>query len=131
MAVLVGKAPGESLLPPFTLEDFTLPPDLPLLVPSELVRTRPDILGAEALLHISNAEYGVAISKLYPQINLSADLGSQALTTGALFGSGSSLEFSGTADNCSIQPARRKESAGRLRCGCGKLPIRRFRSSAT
>jgi NodT family efflux transporter outer membrane factor (OMF) lipoprotein len=91
MAVLVGKAPGESLLPPFTLEDFTLPPDLPLLVPSELVRTRPDILGAEALLHISNAEYGVAISKLYPQINLSADLGSQALTTGALFGSGSAV----------------------------------------
>lgn len=91
LAVLVGKAPGESLLPSFTLEDFTLPPELPLLIPSELVRARPDILGAEALLHASNAEYGVAISKLYPQLNLSADLGSQALTTGALFGGGSAV----------------------------------------
>lgn len=91
LAVLVGKAPGESLVPSFTLEDFTLPPELPLLIPSELVRARPDILGAEALLHVSNAEYGVAVSKLYPQLNLSADLGSQALTTGALFGSGSAV----------------------------------------
>jgi len=91
MAVLVGSAPGESLLPSFTLEDFTLPSELPLLIPSELVRARPDILGAEALLHAANAEYGVAISKLYPQLNLSADLGAQALTTGALFGAGSAV----------------------------------------
>ena len=85
------QTPGESLLPSCTMEDFTLPPELPLLIPSELVRARPDILGAEALLHASNAEYGVAISKLYPQLNLSADLGSQALTTGALFGGGSAV----------------------------------------
>lgn len=91
LAVLVGRAPGERLLPSFTLEDFTLPPELPLLIPSELVHARPDILGAEALLHASNAEYGVAVSKLYPQLNLSADLGSQALTTGALFGGGSAV----------------------------------------
>lgn len=91
LAVLAGEAPGEGALPSFALDDFTLPPTLPLLIPSELVRARPDILGAEALLHATNAEYGVAISKLYPQITLSADLGSQALTAGALFGSGSAI----------------------------------------
>ena len=91
LAVLVGRAPAESGLPSFTLDDFTLPSDLPLVVPSELVRTRPDIQAAEALLHVANAEYGVAIAKLYPNLNLSADLGSQALTTGALFGSGSAV----------------------------------------
>lgn len=91
LAVLVGRAPGAGLLPSFNLQDFTLPPELPLLVPSELVRARPDILGAEALLRAANAEYGVSISKLYPQLNLSANLGSQALTTGALFGSGSAV----------------------------------------
>jgi NodT family efflux transporter outer membrane factor (OMF) lipoprotein len=91
LAVLAGQAPGAGVLPSFTLADFTLPTDLPLLVPSDLVRTRPDILGAEALLHAANAEYGVAIAKLYPQLNLSADLASQALTTGALFGSGSAV----------------------------------------
>jgi NodT family efflux transporter outer membrane factor (OMF) lipoprotein len=91
MAVLTGRAPGAGQSPSFTMDDFTLPQELPLLVPSEVVRSRPDILGAEALLHAANAEYGVAISKLYPQLNLSANLGSQALTTGALFGSGSAV----------------------------------------
>ncbi len=91
LAVLIGRAPGKGPLPSFALEDFDLPSELPLLIPSELVRARPDILGAEALLHAANAEYGVAISKLYPQLNLSADLGTQALTTGALFGAGSAV----------------------------------------
>ena len=58
-------------------------------MPSELVHSRPDIQAAEALLHVANAEYGVAIAKLYPQVNLSADLGLLALTTDTLF-SGSS-----------------------------------------
>lgn len=42
-------------------------------------------------MHAANAEYGAAVGKLYPQINLSASLGSQALTTGALFGGGSAV----------------------------------------
>jgi len=91
LAVLSGQAPGAADLPVFVLEDFTLPAELPLLLPAELVRGRPDIQAAEALLHAANADYGVAISKLYPQINLSASLGSQALTTGALFGNGSAV----------------------------------------
>lgn len=91
LAVLAGRPPGAGILPSFPLEEFTLPADLPLVVPSELVRTRPDIQAAEALLQAANAEYGVAIARLYPQLNLSADLGSQALTTGALFGSGSAV----------------------------------------
>ena len=91
LAVLAGRPPGAGGLPSFSLQDFTLPAVLPLIVPSELVRTRPDIQAAEALLHAANAEYGVAVANLYPQINLSANLGSQALTTGALFGSGSAI----------------------------------------
>jgi len=91
LALLAGQAPGTGGLPFFSLQEFTLPTDLPLIMPSELVRTRPDIQAAEALLHSANAEYGVAIAKLYPQLNLSANLGSQALTTGALFGSGSAI----------------------------------------
>lgn len=91
LAVLAGRPPGAGGLPSFYLQEFTLPAELPLTVPSELVRTRPDIQAAEALLHAANAEYGVAIANLYPQLNLSANLGSQALTTGALFGSGSMI----------------------------------------
>lgn len=91
LAVLAGRPPGAGVLPSFPLEEFTLPADLPLVVPSELVRARPDIQAAEALLQAANAEYGVAVARLYPQLNLSADLGTQALTTGALFGSGSAV----------------------------------------
>lgn len=89
LAMLGGRAPGAAGLPSFTLADFVLPPDLPLVVPSELVRRRPDIRASEALLQAANAEYGVAVAKLYPQLNLSANLGTQALTSGSLFGNGS------------------------------------------
>ena len=86
LALLSGHTSSEVQIPAFRLSDFTLPTDLPLVVPSQLVRQRPDIQASEALLHVANAEYGVAVSKLYPQINLSASLSSQALSTGALFG---------------------------------------------
>lgn len=91
LAVLAGRPPSEEGLPSFSLQEFTLPAVLPLTVPSELVRMRPDIQAAEALLHAANADYGVAVANLYPQLNLSANLGSQALTAGALFGSGSAI----------------------------------------
>ena len=89
LAVLAGSPPGSRDIPSFTLSDFTLPATLPLMIPSELVRHRPDIRASEALLKAANAQYGMAIAKRYPQINLSADIGSQALTASSLFGAGS------------------------------------------
>lgn len=91
LAVLAGQAPGAAEVPAFTLQDFTLPADLPLVVPSELVRQRPDIQASEALLHAAHAERGATIARRYPQLNLSAAIGSQALTSGALFGGASAL----------------------------------------
>jgi NodT family efflux transporter outer membrane factor (OMF) lipoprotein len=89
LAVLAGAAPGALGLPEFELVDFTLPADLPISVPSEWVRRRPDVRASEALLQAASAQYGVAVAKLYPQLTLSANLGSQALTTASLFGPGS------------------------------------------
>ena len=91
LAVLVGRAPGSGGLRTVTLKDFTLPQNLPHVLPSELVRRRPDIQAAESLLHAANAEYGVAVAKLYPRVDLSASIGSQALSTGALFGGGATV----------------------------------------
>ena len=91
LAVLAGRAPGAEPLPAFSLGDFTLPAELPQVLPSELVRQRPDIQAAESLVRVASAEHGVAVARMYPQIRLSANLGSQALTTGALFGSGSAV----------------------------------------
>ena len=89
LAVLAGLPPGSGGVASFTLSDFTLPTTLPVVIPSELVRQRPDIRASESLLQAANARYGMAIAKRYPQINLSADIGSQALTTAGLFGAGS------------------------------------------
>lgn len=61
LVVLAGRAPGAGGIPAFALADFTLPAELPLVVPSQLVRCRPDIRAAEALLHAANADYGVAV----------------------------------------------------------------------
>ena len=91
LAVLAGRTPGAAPLPAFTLRDFTLPAALPQVLPSELVRQRPDIQAAEALVQAASADHGVAVARMYPQLRLSASLGSQALTTGALFGGGSAV----------------------------------------
>lgn len=89
LAMLIGQTPSATNVPHFTLTDFKLPSELRLQVPSKLIRRRPDIRVSEALLHAASAEHGVAVSKLYPQISLSADVGSQALTMDKLFSAGS------------------------------------------
>lgn len=91
LAMLVGRAPAAGVPAAFTLQDFRLPEALPLVVPSELVRQRPDVQAAQALLQAASADHGVAVARLYPQIRLSASLGSQALSAGALFGGGSAV----------------------------------------
>ncbi len=89
ISVLVGRPPGAAGMPQFVLTEFTLPGELPMRVPSELVRQRPDIQASEALLHAANAQYGESISHFYPQLTLSANLGS--LTNTSLFGPGSAV----------------------------------------
>jgi NodT family efflux transporter outer membrane factor (OMF) lipoprotein len=85
LAVLAGRQPIQGV-PAFTLADFSLPTQLPVSVPSEWARQRPDIQAAEAALRAAHGELGAAYARQYPQLNLSANLGSQALTTSALFG---------------------------------------------
>jgi outer membrane protein TolC len=46
--------------------------DLPQTLPSTLVRRCPDILQAEAALHVASAHAGVATAALFPNITLSA-----------------------------------------------------------
>ena len=91
LAILVGKAPGDWTPPNFELAEFTLPQDLPVTLPSELVRQRPDILASEAQLHAASAAVGVATAQLYPNLNLSASFTQQALTSGTLFDPASSV----------------------------------------
>jgi NodT family efflux transporter outer membrane factor (OMF) lipoprotein len=88
LAVLAGRLPGEDGLPTFDIESLTLPRELPLSVPSALVRQRPDIRASEAQLHQASAQIGVATAALYPQITLSGSLDRQSFKLDKLFNTG-------------------------------------------
>jgi NodT family efflux transporter outer membrane factor (OMF) lipoprotein len=62
-----------------------LPPRVPAGLPSELLRRRPDIREAEALLHQATAETGVATASFYPDISLTGSVGTESLEFGSLF----------------------------------------------
>jgi NodT family efflux transporter outer membrane factor (OMF) lipoprotein len=88
LAVFAGRLPSEKDLPEFDLASLELPLDLPVSLPSELTRQRPDVRASEALLHEASAQIGVATAALYPQITLSGSGGSQSLEFGKLFSAG-------------------------------------------
>ena len=85
LAVLVGKTPANWQAPDFALEQLTLPTELPVSLPSNLVRQRPDILEAEAQFRASAAAVGVANAALYPQFTLTADVMQSFLKPEAIF----------------------------------------------
>jgi multidrug efflux system outer membrane protein len=55
-----------------------VPPELPVGLPAELARRRPDIREAEAKLHAATARIGVAVGDLFPRLTLSASGGTQS-----------------------------------------------------
>jgi NodT family efflux transporter outer membrane factor (OMF) lipoprotein len=91
LAVLAGQTPAEWVPPDFDLEAFHLPAEIPLTVPSALIRQRPDILAAEAQLHAASAAIGVATAQLYPALTLSASLTQQGRSLDTLFQGAGSL----------------------------------------
>lgn len=82
LSTLVGNSPATWIAPKFTFATMKLPQDIPMVVPSELVRARPDIRAAEARLHAASASVGVATADLYPQITLSAATAEEGLISG-------------------------------------------------
>jgi NodT family efflux transporter outer membrane factor (OMF) lipoprotein len=91
LAVYIGRFPADSELPKFELDKLELPRELPVSLPSLLARQRPDIRAAEELLHAASAQIGVATANLYPQITLTAGLGSEATQIQNLFSGGTSI----------------------------------------
>jgi NodT family efflux transporter outer membrane factor (OMF) lipoprotein len=85
LAVYVGTLPGQYGERPFDLDDLTLPRDIPILLPSDLVRQRPDIREAEARLHVASANIGVATANLLPQFNITGTFGDVSTTLSTLF----------------------------------------------
>lgn len=87
LAALAGHTPAEWQVPAVRLEDLTLPADLPVSLPSDLVHQRPDILAAEATAHAASANIGVATAALLPSVTLSGSIENAANTTGNVFSS--------------------------------------------
>ena len=110
LAVLMGVSPAEARVQAISLDMLHLPEELPLTVPSELVRQRPDIRAAEALLHEASANVGVAAANELPQIVLTGGgggLGTRFNSGGDVWNVGASLAapiFNGGA----LQAEKRK-----------------------
>ena len=105
LAVLMGKSPAEAQIPDLSLDAMHLPQELPLSLPSALVRQRPDIRASEALLHQASANVGVATANLYPQIELSGSGG----------GIGTSFVAGGDIWNAAMSLAQPIYNGGALR----------------
>jgi len=86
LAALAGRVPSEWSPPEVGLADLVLPSDLPVSLPSELVRQRPDILASEATAHAASANIGVATAGLLPNITLSGSAGTNSTSMHGLFG---------------------------------------------
>ena len=84
LAVYTGKPPAQAAVPRFRLSDLHLPTELPLTLPSDLVRRRPDVRASEALWHEAGANVGVATANLFPTLTLSGNAGSDATSASTL-----------------------------------------------
>ena len=87
ISLLLGEAPGAlaaELEPAKPVPP--VPPHVPIGLPSELARRRPDIRQAEANLHAAVANIGVAQADFYPRITLSGSFALQATEVRNLFG---------------------------------------------
>ena len=85
IAVLSGAMPNEKQYPSIRISDLHLPTKLPTSLPSQLIAHRPDILASQASLNQAVASLGLAKANLYPQINLTSNIGSTATQTNNLF----------------------------------------------
>ena len=84
LSVLSGRMPSEIVrtaeLPRLPAEEAFSPG-----VPAQLLSNRPDVKAAEMALVKAHAETGVASAKLYPSFTITAEAGSNALSTSEWF----------------------------------------------
>jgi NodT family efflux transporter outer membrane factor (OMF) lipoprotein len=92
-----------------------VPPRIPVGLPSELARRRPDIRQAEAQLHAATATIGVAEANFYPSFTLGGSVGLQGLQLAQLFDLSSLMYALGPSINIPIFEGGRLKSTLELR----------------
>jgi outer membrane protein, multidrug efflux system len=87
LALLLALPPGAlaERLGPLPQADAALPPEVPVGLPGDLLRRRPDILKSEADLHAATARVGQAKAQLFPSITLGGSAGLQSVHADSLF----------------------------------------------
>ena len=80
---LRGSMPNRPVNLP-ALKRLHLPQNIPVVVPSALLKTRPDIEAARAEVRVASANADVATANLYPQLDITGSIG-KAAQTGMLF----------------------------------------------
>ena len=88
IATLTGVAAGSPLPVLPALDAFTLPTDLPVALPADVVAARPDVRAAEAQMTGAGADVGAAIAARLPQVTLGANAGGSATDFTKMFASG-------------------------------------------
>jgi len=85
LSVLLAREPS-ALLDELSIEAPipVTPPEVPIGLPSDLLRRRPDIRRAEAQLHGATARIGVAVADLFPKFSLTGTLGTSGDKSSAL-----------------------------------------------
>jgi outer membrane protein, multidrug efflux system len=86
LSVLLGRDPGalnETLKPANPIP--ATQPVVPVGLPSDLLKRRPDIRFAERQLAVSTALIGVATANLYPKFSLTGSIGQESMNTNNLF----------------------------------------------
>lgn len=91
LATLEGVLPSKANLPDINLAGFSLPSNLPVSLPSKLVKQRPDILSAEAQMHAASAKIGVVTAAMFPSFTLGGTYGAAGSNFGNL--SAASAQF--------------------------------------
>lgn len=86
LSILIGEAPSalDAELSPVVAIP-SAPPVVPVGVPSDLLRRRPDIRLAEAQIHAATARIGVATAELFPKFTIVGSMGYQSDDFGSLF----------------------------------------------
>ena len=90
LAVLVGEAPATVLEELRRVDRIPgAPPSVPIGLPSDLLRRRPDVRRAERELAAATARIGVATADLFPRVSLTGTLGVAAIDAAKTFTGGS------------------------------------------
>jgi multidrug efflux system outer membrane protein len=87
LSFLVGRNPGP-IPRGVNLEGQTLPPRIPVGLPSNLLERRPDLRAAEQDLVAANAAVGVTVANYFPTLSLTGLFGGLAPQVSNLFGPG-------------------------------------------